>query len=635
MTIRFENLTAQHFEGWLTASCANPPSGVNTGTVLGFPAVLGASLGTQGRVLHVLADLPPGSILEGQPAWNGEQPNLPVNSASFFSVLSVPVPKVNRVPLTFVNDADVPPVGPSIVHFRGRISRMLVADLWVRYMPGIYWAPFELLITASNPSIPDMTEMLNDDLTLTFNGAVVTFLGNGFAPAMRHGDFIGDGQARAFLGTIDFVSYMNPQEQETAYAYATGGVGMVDLDWQNFIGPLKRVADAPRAWDGRLWMLATYTPALRRLQTWEDGPLGIEMQSGDSGEQEDQCYGGKGTAIFTGGGFGAVQTLRLVAMGWAKRPCHFLEADGSPLRLDIPQSQSGLCLWSGRPISWCADQRGKPRGITTADTHGWSGPDNQHDLINTLGDAYQLTGSPLLHRLLDAQARVFWYSQTLDPALATSMVDASRAWGWEGLKAAWLWITLQDRSLAQRIKDRFTARVAIYRGVAVPGRPLDVRPNALDSTGNMIGAAAEVWSDPTTPTPFPSFWLSYQQAVAAGGLQIAGEVLGIQQAMDLALELAQFVVDHCYQQDGTEWEMLGVRPDWSTLQPSEFVEGRGAHRTGFYATAWMPWAPWTVLRHFPTDARALMLYQRARDTAYNAVPKQGDLPKALDWIPAP
>jgi hypothetical protein len=202
------------------------------------------------------------------------------------------------------------------------------------------------------------------------------------------------------------------------------------------------------------------------------------------------------------------------------------------------------------------------------------------------------------------------------------MVDATRAWGWMGLMAAQLYICLEDRTLAEAIKERFRARVQLYIGAA-GGRDLwGVSPNDHNEAGELIGPASEVWTAPL-PTPFPSFILIYQQAWSNGGLQIAGEVLDIPEARDLALLGARGVLAHAYDPDGTEWEILGVLPDGTT--PAERVLGRGAQRTGDFAAAWLPLAPWVVLRHDPSDARARFLYDLARSKALaGAVP--------CDWI---
>jgi hypothetical protein len=198
------------------------------------------------------------------------------------------------------------------------------------------------------------------------------------------------------------------------------------------------------------------------------------------------------------------------------------------------------------------------------------------------------------------------------------MVDASRAWGWMALMATQLYLCLEDRDLAEKIKERFRARVALYVQAA-GGRDLwDVRPNDTDGEGNLIGPAAEIWTAPL-PTPYPSFILIYQQAFATGALQIAGEILDIPDARDLAILGAQGVIDHAYDQDGIEWDMLGVP------LAGDRVEGRGAHRSGDFASKWFPLAPWTVLRHRPNDTRARFLYDRDKGIAL-----AGSVP--CDWI---
>lgn len=631
--LQLENRTAIPFTGWLQRSIADPPEGASSGTVAGMPVVLGQHLGLRGRRAYVLATLPAGTVLEAAPTWGGPPPALPPFTPA--DLLKMGIPTVNGVPLVF-QWAEEETGGPRMLLFRARVSRMLVAFFWTWAIPGQGWGPFRLILCASNPGVPDMGERLVGNVELRWGNALVHFLAGGeYFVAMKAGDSFGDGQARGFMGTVGWAELTNQQQRESALAFLTGAVGFTDLDWANDVSPLREVAASATSWPGGLaWQQEHFAQTLGLLGSWWDGPLGIVARSGNSGEQEDQGYGGKGTAIFEGGGLGASLIIEIVGLNWLKRPCHYLEADGSPIRLDIPNEEEGFCIWDGRPVSWCRDQRGKPRPISEFDTKGWLGPDNQHDFINTVAAAFQVTGDPMAGWELDMQARVFLYSQSLNPRLATSMPDASRAWGWQALKATWLWITLPDRELARLVRERFVQRMRIYRMAANAGFPgmFDVRFND-EWNGKVIGPAAEIWTDPSTPTPWPRFWLSYQAAQAAGFLDIAGEIMDIPEARQLAIEGALGVMERCYEPNGTEWEMLGVKDDGTTLPPTQFVDGRGAHRSGDFATAWLPLAPWTVLRHQPDHARARFLFELARNRAMAAPSTPGHPALLLEWIP--
>jgi hypothetical protein len=266
----------------------------------------------------------------------------------------------------------------------------------VFFTPGQDYAEFDLAITASNPSVTEVTEVLQQDIILTCGPALVQFTsGAVFNKAMLAGDSFGDSQMRPFFGVFTWPAIANPMELVSSAGMVTGGVGFVDLDWKPIIGPLG-AAIPPTVWDANAYVHQSYTSAMDILRSWDNNwPLGISKNSADSGDQEDQGYGGKGTAAFTGGSFGAAQLLRLVALEWGKRPCNYLEEDGSYLRLD-----RDLAIWFGRPIFWSPDQLGKPRQPTVPECKGWAGPDNQHCFANTVFAAWQLTGKPSLQRII-------------------------------------------------------------------------------------------------------------------------------------------------------------------------------------------------------------------------------------------
>lgn len=620
--LSIENRTAAPFRGFLSATVANAPDGATHGWVAGMPIVLGPPIGLRGRQAHVLAELAAGQVVVAEPSWGGPNPPPlgplpPGDGAAILAALGIPT--INRVPLIY---RGVTPSngGPLIVHLWARFSRMLVAHLSIYFTPDQDFAEFDLSITASNPAVPEVSEVLGDDIVLTCGRALVQFTsGAEFNKAMSRGDSFGDGQLRSFFGSIMWPHLANPMELVSGAGFVTGGIGFVDMDWFPRLGPLG-AAPPPASWNPNAYVHGSYNSAMGHLRDWlPNWPLGISAASGDSGEQEDQGFGGKGTAI-AGGGFGAAQLLRLVALGWGKRPCNYLESWGDYLRLD-----RNLAIWSGRPIWWSPDQLGKPRQPNEAECHGWSGPDNQHCFINTVCAAWQVTGRPSLQRIIHHQGILFLYSQTVRADWATSMVDASRAWGWMALMAVQLYTCLEDRALAEAVKARFRERLQLYIQAA-GGSPIwDVKPNDHDGQGNIIGVAREIWSNTAVPTPFPSFWFTYQQGQAAGLLQIAGEVFDFPEARELALLGARGVLEHAYDQDGTEWESLGILPSGETV--AQRVEGQGAHRTGNFAAAWLPLAPWAVLRHEPGNARAQFLYDRAKAIA---LATEKNIP--ADWI---
>lgn len=56
---------------------------------------------------------------------------------------------------------------------------------------------------------------------------------------------------------------------------------------------------------------------------------------------------------------------------------------------------------------------------------------------------------------------------------------------------------------------------------------------------------------------------------------------------------------------------------------SEMVEGRGAHRTGWFASAWFPCAIAVVLRHEPQNEQALAIWRQFDDPKWMLPTKRG------------
>lgn len=634
--LELTNLSASPFSGWLRGSVATGAPGDVGITSQGKPWILGRQLGLRGCEIDVQVQIPAGTVM---PLDLLPQPPLAAPGAQKPPLLSrflKAIPQVDGIDL--VSQGMDPTPGIWRAHLRARITPMEVVDAWFDLGPSQPWAQFRLRRTVSNPAIPDLTATVQQDFALKCGDAVVQFIGGPerepwgrFNTILPAGWTDADGQATCACGVVFWPDLMTDADVESVKALCTGSVGLHDPEWEHQIGPLKAVASLPLRFSARSWAVGNYPGALQRLLNWQEGPLGITANSGQTGAEEEQPGLGKGAAVFAGGGFTAVETLRYVGYGFGRVPCHYREADGSPLSMT---GHPNLMLWDGRPHKAMPDTLGKnPDLFGPWLSHGWWGPNDEHFFVGTLCSAYQLTGDPVLQSLIDDLARVWLYSDTVDPRMSTSGPRAARARGWASIAASWFWLTLEDRALADMVKSRYLARFRMYKADVDQNGPLvDMRPNDLDGNGNLIGLAAAVWSDTSQPSPYPWFWMGYQCAVMCGGIQIAGEVFDLQEAKDLAYSQALVILDRCFQQQGTGWvgwEVLGVKPVSVTEQPVSFVEGRGAHHSGLFdGGAWFALAVWTILRHDPTNAKALTIW-----TDWISRARTGD--SMLEWFPQP
>lgn len=602
-TVYIANYSGQEFHGWKRATIdRNPVYAV--GTVNGTKYVVGRRLGRSARTIDLHVRLAPGEVVsldltQAQPATFTIQP-IPGDPLAFFGC-----PSIANVP--FAVDNVIVDGAAYLTHFRARVGRMLHVDLWTTWYPDQPgWCNGEVVVTASNPAVADMSAPIPADFTLRFGQAdvFVPGLSPSTTPAqalgaclLALGEAIGDGQARSFPVTLVWTKHLKQTSDWTSAGAASSlsicANGISRL-WSTG-NPLPTRDLKPLQWTIQHW-----SGAVERLHSWEAGPLGVTANSGQTGAQEDQVF--IGAECMQGIQSLGAETVRyLVALGQSRRPCHFLERDG----LQIEPSQHPQCVfWSSRP-HWhtgvSPDQLGKSRSLTALDDHGWYGPDREHWLLNTLMVGARLTGSSALQWQLSAQARNILLSETVDPRLSTSSPDAARSIGWMGIIVAHLDENLEDRALAARVVERWRERVTRVYIPQLGQRAGDIwDPRADARITQDIGAA------------WPQGWMPEQQAVGSYGLDLACSLVGPVEGRALALRGAQAVVNRAFTRDGSrwvEWERLGYLGA-DLLPATAYVNGQGAYRTGWYRAAWMPMATATVLRNTPGDERARSIWNQ-------------------------
>ena len=587
-TVTVGNYSGSPFVGWVRATIDTPAPAPAGRWQDGTQYVVGRRVGSV-QVIDVNVTLQPGQI---------RTLTLATSSPFEFTLGSLDAdlgwPSVGNMPLAPAAGKWFQADGAAyLVHLHTRVNPMVHVDYWVRAYPGQPWFPGELVVTASNPTVPDMSGVIPDGLALKAGAAMSAVPGLPWnASVLPAGAMLGDGQARTFPITLGWASKMTALQAISAQSHADQRVFAVG---NIKVSPLGNPIAGDR-FDSRLWANSNHAGSITRLHNWDAGPLGVSAVSSNTGAQEDQGFAQGGESQLAAGPSGALVRY-LVALGQSRRPMHHLEADGSQLQLGgHPQ----LILWSSRP-HWhtgvSPDRLGKPRELNQEESHRWYGPDREHWLINTLASAARLTGSPALQWQLEAHARVFLFGETVDPSASTSGTDAARSAGWAGMVVAHLWDTLENRELAELVAERWRARVRqvyIPRWGPAAGGIWDHRDDArllMDLTG------------------YTEAWMPYQQAVGAYGIWLASSMVGPPEGVTLAQAAARTVVDHAYrQQPGgqwVEWEVLGFQAGGAMLPDSEYVERRGAHRTGWFREAWFPLGVYVSARAGYPKARAI------------------------------
>ena len=263
---------------------------------------------------------------------------------------------------------------------------------------------------------------------------------------------------------------------------------------------------------------------------------------------------------------------------------------------------ANLVMWTSRPhyATWTTpgdavgtDRLGKVRAITELDTHGWFGPDREHLLCGTLALAARLNGSPALQWQLRANAINWLYGETVDPRRSTSGPDAVRAIGYAGVFAALCDWAMEDRQLAAAVVERWHDRCTrVYRPILEPISVWQV----IDDN-RVASETGRPWNA-----------MAYQNAAGAGMAYWACKQIGPPEALELFGRQAAKAMEIGYDANRTEWDFVAIDQETGVVGP--YVEGQGAHRTGWFAYDWYAAGVWAAHDFEPQNEAAAAVWAR-------------------------
>jgi hypothetical protein len=495
-----------------------------------------------------------------------------------------------------------------VAHFR-IVSGLWVADMRVRYyldMPAVVHA--ELAFTC----ISDSADPVN--ATASWGLSAIRFPWGWSQAAAR----LAHGQSRRIPITFLFPHLLRPDQYASAGALIEGqiaGHGITRLWADPSLPP-------PSGFQARAWLWRHLSPTIDALRTGTAPPIGPAANSGQSGEQEDQLLH-VGTEALQPDGIGCERVRLLAAHCLGMRPIHFLEADGSPLRLNRP----GLHMWDGRP-SWriSDDKLGATREMRPEDFRGWWGPDSQHFLAQTLLAAARLNPSPMIQDQLGHWCRAYLYGRSANPNVSTSGIFSSREMAYEAIFAVEVRRTLADQSLANAVVQRFRDRWANVIRLHLERMPLGIAYIHRDDPRLGAGEWAITWQD----------------ALCAYGLDLAGRFFDMPILRQFAREIAEHIVANAWMDFGG-YVTAPVMPVGQTDSPIDPTQAlRAVHEDagipmvslqddgppGLYSPSFnhyaMPLAVHVVLKNDPTHAKARAIW--------NHLLASTD-PKARRWMP--
>jgi len=571
------------FEGYVrTVVDVMPPHRIgvvtaNNGST--YPYFLGRAVGVDTRCIDVRMHLEAGETvtlnLTKSSAFAMDRESLPADPIAWFGGLCT-----LRGTVLQRNRLEFDGAG-YLVHLRGRVGRMLHADVWIHWCPPQPWARGEVLLIASNPAVADMAEEIPEDLTLRFGDADVLVPGRRVnAPLVDAHEFFADGQGRAMPVLFTWKRHMaTPLDWSSVGALSASSIGAVGIQklW------VQGNPSLPPGFDPVNWQRSRLAESVRRLHTWDRALTGGNPTAMDTGQQPDQTF--VAGECMVKGGVGCERIYYHGALKCAARPCHHLEANGDQVAIEKhPQS----VFWYARPMFLSAgqfpDHLGKDRGLLPGESHGWAGPDEQHWLYNALAMACRLTGSPCCQHLLRAQGCIYPFTWRLGDDTPYHLHYQPRAIGWEAAMLLHFARDLEDREMATRCTVHYLNRLS---RITVP-RLAEHADAVMDWAGPDIRLGV----------PVVERWVPWQQGLAAYFLDCAGERLGHDGARKEAMRAAKKVLVDGYVWTGERWTTYNA--------PSRTESASGG--VGGYEYFGTLLAVAVVLRHDPTNERARSIW---------------------------
>lgn len=463
-------------------------------------------------------------------------------------------------------------------HWRARTGRLLVVDLWTRWYPDEPWAARgEVLLTASNPTIPDLeTTVAADQTRLRWGSALMLTPGRFGTRLMPAGTRICDGQSRAWPMLFVWPAGMPESTWTTVLAIAQLQVGARGVSAATPWG----TTPLPASFRAIPWIRPMGPAIVESLYGWQWPPIAPNPTSGNTGAQADQ-YTGRGAELFAPDGVGVEQLLYMAALGsWPKRWCHLLELNGEQV------DRAGVMIWNGRAHADASPDKLGKDGYPQDVPGDAVGPDNEHALFQRLfAVAHTIPSEAIQHELRQVALLYLmgWTVESERPGWATNNWWASRAVGYELRNAAMLHWLLRDRAIAGRVANRARKRWAET-----------IRPDWWAAPNDIVDVRVD---DPRLGDG--AWWMPWQQSVAADGLDVFGQYFAVPDARQLAVRLAKRVIDTAYYQTPAgAWRTYSACALDGRAEPDNIFWGFG-----------MPLAPAVVLRNEPTNARARAIWQ--------------------------
>jgi hypothetical protein len=405
------------------------------------------------------------------------------------------------------------------IHYQARVGPMLLVHLFLIWYPDQSWCAGEIMICGSNPGVPDMVGMIPANFRLQVGDAIVSVPGLPLGqPLMREGDWLASGQTRNLPLTLLWLETATDREKWAAHAWTNSLIEAGGIENQMWGGnPF-----LPDGFDVVSWTNGMLSTVVARQHDWFDSPLDPAMDSRQTGAQ--------GAQSFVCGPI-AKDPTALAVFDVAARdgswPMVHMEADGYSLDRD---AHPNLRIYTGQPnLRIASDGLGKPRVVTSAEAHGYQGPEDEHWFDFVLFHTARYKRSQDLQRLLEAHATNFLFRWVTEPP--GNWLSANRAVGWMAFVAAELFRNLADRELAGVVASRFQS---VVDQLVVP----QMLPN--DAWWSWTNAGSIGASDSDLRA------MPWQAEVMCVGMYYGGMVCGHAPAVEMAYHMAEQILQRAW-----------------------------------------------------------------------------------------
>ena len=559
VTIR--NNSAHAFEGWVRRNVSPKPP-LESGLVSDVHFVVGQKAGLDTWHVDLYVALAPGGVISASlaDAVAYPKPDMTLPGLSHFGGWLT----VGGEPMGLLDfRADGAAFTAHCLHRKG----MFATHVWLRWYPSEpVLVHFEAATVCSNPALPDMIASPGDT-EIKFGDGFTFIVGKQGADLAKFP--FADGQARVVKGFFAWPKFITKHYQfAAASAQVELGMGAIAVERLWATGR----AQLPGDFDARDWMLSKWRETQRRMHTWDAPLVGPNLNSADTGAQEEQMFHpGHEAYLFPGAEW--ISLLNALKLH-GERPCNHLEADGTGLDLE---KHPGLLMWDARPhFGISADKLGKPRGLSPSEAYGRWGPDTQHFLARRLGVSARITASPAANWLLSRLATAYLAMRTATPGWSPSGTFSAREWGYEGEFVVQCHRELEDRVLAAKVVSRWRERV---RRILIP--EMEGRDYIFKFTDDeRLG---------------PGDWvIGWQESFGSWGIELACTEVGPSEGRAVALRVAKAVLARGWAKVDGVWVCRAQYP----------LAGDPGPADGSFNDFGMPLCAEVVRRHKPTHPKA-------------------------------